>query len=169
MITGPSCEVVQRFLGSDRLAIRAQHEHLSRRITLLAYDGVVIPGQHDLAGGRDRNDYLYRGVVLGGRIDQLLYAVQQLSGSHPLEVTGSPVTDDPPILRMGVVAPARDADPGKQRAKGPRALQHESRHPGTAVKVVGVSVDRRQPDVIIPDHGLAYELFKEALDGPSHR
>src|SRR4029453_2025463 len=144
-------------LGSDRRAVEAEHKYLSGWIALGPDYPVVKPGQGDLACGRRRDDRLDCGVVLRSGIDQLLHAGQQLLGAQLLDVACRPVADNPAIAGMRVVTPTTltgQRSPTDHPPKSLRTLPHQPRHPGTGVLVIRVPVDRRQPNVVIPDHVL---------------
>src|SRR6187549_720096 len=106
MITGPTRKIVKRLLGSNRRAVKAEHEDLCGRTVLAANHGVVKPGQQDLTRCRSRDDRLYGCVILGGRFYQLLHARKQLISAELADIAGGPVVDDPAIARMRVRTPA---------------------------------------------------------------
>ena len=136
---------------------------------------VVERGEQRLARGGERDDRLHRGVVLGPRVQQLLHARQEFRRRQVFG--GSLPSQASTIARSagGSLAPARSAAAraGWSAAEWRGGTSQELPGRGGTI-VVGVAVDRGEPEVALPRKLVAEELVHErsrrtAVTDPSTR
>ena len=129
-------------------AVEAEQEGRGRRVARPSDQPVVELGEEHLAGRRDRDDRLHRGVVLGAGVEQLDNAGEQLRGRQLIKV-----------LRSASARPPRDSADGRSSASGPprpagrrpagtgtprRCAASAGSCPARLYAVVGVAVDGGQ-------------------------
>ena len=173
MRPGPGGEVVQRLLRPDGRALEPEQERGRGRVARPADEPLVEPRERRLAGRRQRDDRLHRGVVRGAGVEQRRGAVEQRGVREAVRRPRRGVLDGPDVLRVRPLPPpdgqALPAAP-QQRAERRERGQRHPHHPAAAVAVVGVAVDRRQRDVAAPDDvAAAQQLAEQRLQRPGDR
>ena len=173
MRPGPGGEVVQRLLRPDGRALEPEQERGRGRVARPADEPLVEPRERRLAGRRQRDDRLHRGVVRGAGVEQRRGVVEQCGVRETVRRPRRGVLDGPDVLRVRPLPPPdRQALPAatQQRPERRERGQRHPHHPAAAVAVVGVAVDRRQRDVTAPDDvAAAQQLAEQRLQRPGDR
>src|SRR5829696_7463577 len=161
MLAAPHRQVVERLLGPDGRAVEAEQESLRRRVTLAPHQPIVERGEQGLAGGRERDDRLHRGVVLGSRVQEFPCALEEPRRRKIFGRLLPPPFDRLSVARARVVAPAStDAllSATQQDAEGRGTPHGNTPHGGETVIVVGVAVDGGEAQVALTQDALTEEF-----------